>query len=317
MKDFFNNQRILDIIWKRKFHFIVIGLVAVILSVIFSGPSFITPRFKSTARIYPTSNIYTFSDESETEQMLEILNSRDIKLRMFDAFNLPEVYGIDRNSPHYFTYMLGVYDKNVNAGKTEFETVEIKVIDEDPQRASDMCDSIISFYNRKVGSMHAVKYMEVVRLTDKRLQQKYAELDSLQPKYEMFREKYNLFDYEKQVEEVTEAYMRSLYKNSSGSENGKLLKEQYENLVHFGIDAMITGIRYRDTRMKIDSMFEAKVNAIAEATKDITYSHIVEKPIPADKKSYPIRWLIVALSLISTLFAGLVFFLILDYQKQG
>ncbi len=317
MKDFFNNQRILDIIWKRKFHFIVIGLVAVILSALFSGPSFITPRFKSTARIYPTHNIATYSDESETEQMLEILNSRDIKLRMFDAFNLPEVYGIDRNSPHFLTYMLGIYDKNVNAGKTEFETVEIKVIDEDPQRASDMCDSIISFYNRKVGSMHAVKYMEIERLTDKRLQQKFAELDSLQPKYEMFRDQYKLFDYEKQVEEVTEAYMRSLYKNTSGSAESRLLKEQYENLVHYGTDALITGLRYRDTRMKIDSMIETKVIAVAEATKDITYSHIVENPIPADKKSYPIRWLIVALSLISTLFAGLVFFLILDYQKQG
>jgi hypothetical protein len=167
-----------------------------------------------------------------------------------------------------------------------------------------------------VGSMHAVKYLEIERLTDLRLKQKYAELDSLEPKYEMFREKYHLFDYEKQVEEVTEAYMRSLYKGTSGS-NSQLLKAQYENLVQFGTDALITGLRYRDTRMIIDSMIETKIIAVAEATKDITYSHIVENPIPADKKSYPIRWFIVALSLISTLFAGLVIFLILDYQKQG
>ncbi|NQU87350.1 MAG: hypothetical protein HQ541_16475, partial [Mariniphaga sp.] len=83
MKDFFNNQRILDIIWKRKFHFIAIGIIAILLSAVFSSPTFIAPKYKSSARIYPTNNIFTFSDESETEQMLEIVNSADIKIKIF------------------------------------------------------------------------------------------------------------------------------------------------------------------------------------------------------------------------------------------
>ena len=64
MNNFFDNQRILTLIWKRKFHFIIVGVIAVILWAIFSGPTFIKPKFKSTARIYP-SNISEMSEESE------------------------------------------------------------------------------------------------------------------------------------------------------------------------------------------------------------------------------------------------------------
>ncbi len=88
MDNFFDNQRILNLIWKRKFHFVIVGIIAVVLSAIFSGSAFITPKFKSTARVYPTTNIAVFSDESRTEQMLELINSRDIKLKMFEAFEL-------------------------------------------------------------------------------------------------------------------------------------------------------------------------------------------------------------------------------------
>ena len=69
MNDFFDNRRILEIIWKRRLHFIIIGIVAVVLSAIFSSAFFIPPKFKSTARLYPI-NLSIMSEESETEHML-------------------------------------------------------------------------------------------------------------------------------------------------------------------------------------------------------------------------------------------------------
>ena len=68
MNNFFDNQRILNVIWKRKLHFVVIGVIAVVLAAIFSGPAFMRPKYRSSARIYPT-NIWVLSEESETEQM--------------------------------------------------------------------------------------------------------------------------------------------------------------------------------------------------------------------------------------------------------
>ena len=317
MNNFFDNQRIFGLIWERKFHFILISIIAIILSVIFSGPAFITPKFKSSARIYPTSNIAVFSEESRTEQMLEILNSRDIKLKMFDAFGLDTVYEIEKDSPQYLTYMLDIYNTNVSASKTKFETVEIEVLDKSPVRAALMCDSIIHFFNLKVSEMHAVKYLEIFKLTDDRLNQKYAELDTLKPKFEMFRDKYDIFDYRTQAEEVTKSYMKSVAKSQKDAAGMNILKKQFDNLKDVGAEAARIEFRYLNTRAKIDSMIETKVIAKAEASKKITFSHIVEYPIPADKKSYPVRWLIVAFSTISAVFLALLVFLVLDYRKKA
>ncbi|MDD4144560.1 MAG: Wzz/FepE/Etk N-terminal domain-containing protein, partial [Prolixibacteraceae bacterium] len=105
MNDFFDNQRILQLIWNRKYHFIITGIIAIIISAVFSGPAFIKPKFKSTARVYPT-NLWPLSEESESEQMLEIMNSKDIKIKMCEAFELDKVYRLNKKDPHYMTYLM-------------------------------------------------------------------------------------------------------------------------------------------------------------------------------------------------------------------
>ncbi len=315
MNNFFDNQRILDLIWKRKFHFVVVGLAAIVLSALFSGPKFIQPKFKSTARIYPT-NIWEFSNESETEQMLEIVNSRDIKLKMFDAFELDKVYRINREDPHYLTYMLDIYGENVSAGKTEFETVEIKVMDHDPRRASDMCDSIIHFYNLKVREMHRVKNYEMMQISQTGLDRKYSELDSLMGKMNDIRKKYQILDYTEQVPEVTRGYMNALAEGRGSAGDTKKIQELYGNLSEKGTDAFWLESRMDFLVSVIDSLTVQHEVYLSEYEKEITYCHVVEHPVPADKKSYPVRWLIVAFSTVSAVFLALLLFLLFDYRKK-
>ena len=315
MNNFFDNQRILNLIWKRKFHFVLIGIIAIALSAVFSGPAFIQPKFKSTARIYPT-NIWTLSDESETEQMLEIVNSNDVKFKMFDAFQLDQVYKINKEDPHYLTYMLDIYGNNVNAGKTEFETVQVKVMDHDPQRASDMCDSIIFFYNKKVREMHKTKDWEMVEISEKGLKKKYEELDELMDKLDSVRNEFGIVDFESQVPEITRGYMNALSTGRGSTSDAKKIKALYENLTESGAQAYWLESRFDFLIEAIDSLTIQHELYLSEFEKDITYAHVVESPFPADKKSYPVRWLIVAFSTISAIFLALLVFLVLDYRKE-
>ena len=178
MNDFFDNQQIVEIIWKRRFHFIVVGIIAILLSALFSSPMFIAPKYKSTTKAYPT-NLGIMSEESNTEQMLEIMNSTDIKLRMFKAFELDKVYKIGRDEPKYLTNMLGIYDKHVSTRKTEFETVQIVVLDKSPERAALMCDSLLQFYNEKVHEMHSAKNWDLARVLKDNITRQTTERDSL------------------------------------------------------------------------------------------------------------------------------------------
>ena len=156
MTNFFDNQNLLEIIWKWKKHLIAVAILAIAVSAIFSSAAFIKPKFRSTARIYPSNNIYVFSEESESEQLLELISALDIKLRVIDAFNLSEVYKISKSEPLYMTYILAEFNENVSFKKTDFETVEIQVMDTDPHRASAMCDSIMTFLDDKVRTMHRI-----------------------------------------------------------------------------------------------------------------------------------------------------------------
>lgn len=315
MNKFFDNQRILTLIWKRKFHFVLVGIIAIVLSAIFSGPTFIKPKYKSTARIYPT-NIWVLSDESETEQMLEIVNSKDIKLKMFDALALDEVYGISKEDPHYLTYMLDIYSKNVSVSKTEYETVEIKVLDYLPERAKDMCDSIIHFYNRKVRQMHKAKDHEMVEISQKGLAKKYVELDTLMAKLDVVRKEYGILDFKDQVPEITRGYMAALAAGRGNSVDTKEIKKLYNNLSEKGTKVALLESRFDYVLGAIDSLTTQYEVYLNEYEKDITYAHVVEYPVVADKKSYPVRWIIVAFSLVSAIFLALLVFLVLDYRKE-
>lgn len=315
MNNFFDNQRIFQLIWRRKFHFIVIGVVAIILSAIFSGPAFIQPKFKSTARVYPTSNVAIFSEESESEQLVEVINSKDIKLQMLEAFNLDEVYGISKEEQQYLTYMFDIYNTNVKIRKTKYETVEIEVLDYDPVRASNMCDSLIHFYNEKVGDMHSLKHIELVELTDKFIKKKSKELDSIANVLQQLRNETGIISYS-QLERITEGYMAALSENRGGTSGAQIIKKQLDDLKKYGDDIIVLERKFNNYTQMIDSLTTVKEIQLLEAEKDITYSHIVEYPVPADKKSYPVRWLIVAFSTVSAVFLALLVFLVLDYRKK-
>lgn len=314
MDNFFNNQRILNLIWKRKIHFVIVGIIAVILSAIFSGPAFITPKFKATARMYPI-NIWTLSDESETEQMLEILNSNDLKFEMFEAFNLSEVYEISKNDPQYLTYMFDTYNTNVSTSKTQFETAEIKVLDKDAERAAAMCDSIIGFYNKKVGIMHKAKNKEMVDIAKKQLDKKNIELVAYEHQLDSIRNKYGIISYRNQVSEVTRGYMNALATGKGSTSDAKKIQEIYNNFASKGTKAVVIENNFNKTILAIDSLTTLHETYLIEYEKEITYSHIVEYPFAADKKAYPVRWLIVAFSTLSAIFVALLTFLVLDYRK--
>ena len=73
MSNYFDNTPLVKVIYKWKWHIITITLVAAILGAVFSGSKFITPLFKSSAILYP-SNITAYSDETCTEQMIQIMH---------------------------------------------------------------------------------------------------------------------------------------------------------------------------------------------------------------------------------------------------
>ena len=145
---------------------------------IISSPSVTTPRFKSVAVVYP-SNIKPYSDESVTEQMLQWLTSKDVRDSVMIKFNLPKHYGIDSNYKYFASTMAYLYEKYVKISKTQYESIEISVMDRDPVMAKDIVNAIIKYTDKKIMATHHVKYQEVVTSMKKALDIKKQEIDSV------------------------------------------------------------------------------------------------------------------------------------------
>jgi len=257
MTNFFDNQNLLEIIWKWKKHLIIVGVLAIVFSAIFSSSVFIKPKFKSTARIYPSFNIYTFSDESESEQLLEFANSQDIKFKVIDAFNLSEVYKISKQDPLYLTYMLGEFNDNVSFKKTEYETVEITVLDTDAKRACQMCDSIISFLDQKIRSVQRVKYEEVVHIAKNDLKAINHEIDSIEAMMNILRKDYKIFDYESQAKEITRGMVTVMAEQKKNTSGGKELQEWMKNLSEKGGEFELLAAQLFNVMASKETIFSA------------------------------------------------------------
>ena len=206
------------------------------------------------------------------------------------------------------------------AGKRPAEmavaAVEIEVLDHSPQRASDMCDSIIQFYNDKVGEMHRVKYYEMAEIAKDGLKRKYLDLDSIKGELDNVRKEYGILNIDRQVPEVTRGYMTALANGRGAASDTKKIKEIYDNLGKEGTNALWLETRFDQLQLAIDSLTFQHDYYIGQYKKEIIYSQVVENPFPADKKSYPVRWLIVAFSTVSAVFLALLVFLMLDYRKK-
>lgn len=316
MTNFFDNQNIFDIIRKWIKQLIVVGVVAILISAFFSSSIFIQPKYKSTARIYPSNNIYVFSEESRSEQLLELISSLDIKLKTIEVFNLDKVYNISKDDSQYLTATLGEFNNNVKFKKTEYETIEIEVLDTDPLRASQMCDSIIIFLNEKVRLLHKIKHDEVALIAKRDYAFISHKVDSLEEKLNFFRKEYNILDYRTQAEEITKGMVKVLAHQGKNTSGGKELSLWLKNLSEKGGEFEILDKEQKKMISQKDSIMKVYDQSVSSANKKIIYAQLVEKPIPADKKSYPVRSLIVLISTFGALFFALLAILLIENKKK-
>jgi capsule polysaccharide export protein KpsE/RkpR len=311
----FYQINLLQLLMKWKTHLFIIGLVAIVLSAIFSGPTFITPKFKSYAVVYP-ANIASYSDENETEQMLQILQSKDISDSIIEKFNLPDHYGIDRDYKYYYSTLMWEYSKNVKVSKTSYEGVSIEVQDTDPQIASDMIEAMLHFYNQKVGSLHENKFSEVVRMYERAIVKKQSYIDSLKTRLGEMGTQYGLLDYEPQSEQVTKGYLRTIDGSGSSYVRDSKLEELKSNIEQQGGEIILLQNLINYEAEKFADLKYNYEKAVMDYDRQFSYVNEITKPYPADKKSYPVRWLIVVISTLAAYFLALIVILILDNYRN-
>jgi len=310
MDNFFNSKNILKIILKWKIQLAVVVIAAILLSVFFSSPIFITPLYKSNCVLYP-SNISPYSDESETEQSVQIFQSRDIRDSLVKKFDLAKHWGIDSAYTHFESTLVWEYSQRVSVNKTPFGAVEIEIWDQDPIMARDMINAMLDAYNRKIRAMHREKFGEVVVNYKYIMGVKKTYMDSLTNAAQQLGLKYGLLEYQSQTREVMRAYLGT----GGGSVRSAEAKAMKKHLEEKGgemltLSEMIRAEADAFSQMKLDAD-----HALLDYNRNYTYVNLLSKPFVPDKKGYPVRWLIVVFSTLAAFFMAVLIIGVIERSK--
>lgn len=315
MSKFFQNTDIVQILQRRKLHLAAVCAMAGILGYVFSGETFIEPKYKSTAYVYPV-NIIPYSMETPTEQLLQLFSSSDVRNMMVKRFRLSDHYEIDTASSSGKTRLFLEYEENVNIRKTEYESVRIDILDKDADKASEMVTELIHFVDTKARSVQREKTAEVVRIFSDQLKQKRRQLDSVDDLLSDLRVRYGLLDYKTQTKEVTKSYLKLSAANSPVSQY-RGVDSMYRHLQHKGGDLVSLSSQFKALQDDYNTIKTSYDNAVSDMTKELTYTNIMANPFPADSKSYPIRWVIVLVAVLSSLLLATIIFVIIDRKKAA
>ncbi len=285
-------------IFKRYKPLIIVEIIAFVLSLVFSSQYFMPKEYKSFTTVYPY-NISEYSHEIPSEQMIEFLNSVDIKNQVIEKFDLAKHYNIVRNGKPYIDKLYAEYDHNVNVQPTEYGAVTIKVYDISADTAFEMVNGILDVLNKKIHQIQKEKSMEVANMLKMALDSRKHQIDSMSALSKELSTKYGLLEYESQTREVTRAY----YQAAKGSKQSDELTQQIKNLEDHGIEFRSVN-QHIESALLDYSVIEAKYNeAMKDANKNLTYWNLVSAAFKPDTYCYPLRTLIV----LGTCFAAFVF----------
>jgi len=313
MDNFFNNTNLLQIIIKWKWHLVILAIAAALVSLVVSSSLFMKPRFKSTAFIYP-SNILPYSEESETEQMLQWMTSTDVRDSVVKKFDLPGHYKISPAEKYFKTMVESEYNSNVKISKTQYESVEITVTDIDPVMAKDMVNAIIYYTDVKIRATHYVNYKRVFDAVEKKLKDKLVEMDSIKTRYHEIATTYGIYDVNGQSQEITRGLLRTV-DGGGGNINTKDVQKLNQGMINKGAELLYLANRISYTAAEFSEIERQYEGAKYEINKKVTFVNVVTPPKVADKKSYPKRLFVMFYFVAGTLFFSLLAIAFVERKK--
>jgi LPS O-antigen subunit length determinant protein (WzzB/FepE family) len=301
------NLEIIRLLYKKRFHIIVITLLGAVIS----GASsyLITPKFKSSASVYP-ANLLPVSEETPTEQLMQFFTSSEVKEGLRDRFDLAKHYGLDSTSDRFETYYNYMFDENIKISQTRFESIQVEVLDKDPKMAQALVYGLVDAVNDHIRNAKNLKIEEFIKLNQANMETKRIELDSTSKVLHQLSVDYGILDYFIQIEQASKSYYKALPSGNTGKleqvmknlgEKGLLymtLLEQYKN------DLTV----YGDARQQVDK-------GINDIKKTFTYVTISSKPNLPEIKSTPKRSVIVIIGTIGAFLFGCLYFVVWNRLK--
>ena len=248
-------------------------------------------------------DILEFGEDQQTEQMLQILNSSSIRNRVISKYNLAEHYGIDAGSKYQQTRLYSRYDSYISFKRTEYMAVKISVLDKDPQMAADIANEIAALLDTVKNTMQKERAIQGFRIVEAEYLSLQAEIKLMEDSLTALR-KLGVHDYETQAEMMNQQLAMEIAKGNTRGINA--LEDKLSVLAQYGGPYVSLRDALEHEKKQLSYIKARYEEARIDATEAIPQKFIVENAYKAERKAYPIVWIIVLLSVIGSLLAGML-----------
>lgn len=323
----FNFVDIISLIWKYRKPLIIIGLAAAVLAAIFTAPFIIKPKYKSEVIFYPTTinsignamftdlnkreaDPLAFGEEEEAENALQLLNSSSLQERIVQNFDLMSHYDIKPDGKSPRTDLADKMAKNISFKRTRHLAVKISVLDQDPIKAAEIANGIAAIYDSvKTEIQHQVAE-EALTIVNDQFKAKEKEVWDIRTKLKELANK-GITNYEEQSRAISE----EIYKAGFNSAKGKLLRKQQDELAKYAGEFTYLNETLILELENLSQLRKRYEKARVDVDKTLPQKFVLTSASAAEKKSYPIRSLLVILITAATGLFSVVVLVILSQMN--
>ena len=327
-KNTINSTHLLAFFYKWRKTILAVGLLSALSSI---GVAWMIPeKFKSTVVLFPAtsvsiskslmsqnpsaqSDLLQFGQEDDMERMLQVLNSEEIREKVVSKYKLGEHYGIENNNPYKRTLLRQEYDDNIVFKKTEFMSVKIEVLDRDPQMASNIANDIAALFDSTMTRMKRERAIDAYKIMEKEYATLQKEIESKEDSLHKLM-LLGVNDYESQAERLNEALGKAIVDGKTAAATQLELK--IKTLSTYGTAYMALRDNLYRQREQLNLIKDKYQEAKVDAEQSIPEKFVVDRAFPAEKKSYPTRWVIVAVATISALIITLLAIALLENFRK-
>ncbi|CAI8280837.1 MAG: Uncharacterised protein [Flavobacteriia bacterium] len=325
-EQYFESTNIILYIYNWRRPLLIASVIGAVLSTVFSGPRFITPLFKSEVVVFPStthsvsravlpqnfpsgSDVMEFGDEQEAENLLQVLNSDEIRQRIIDSYDLMRHYRIPKDSKFRYTALNKAYENRVQFSRTEFMSVVITVLDSDPDTAALIANDISDLLNEVKGRIKKERAIKGLQIVEQEFLNLRSELDSMEFELTKLRER-GVHDYESQAEVFSEQLGIAIVKGNDKA--ARQIQLRLDTLAKYG--SFYVALR-DESRILKDELVRLKTRydqAKVDVYQTLPETFLVNRAFPAERKTFPKRSLIVLISTLGTFLFTLVCIIITD-----
>lgn len=331
----FDSTNLILYIYRWRKPLIGFSLAAAVLAVIFSAPYFIPPKYKSTVVVFPSTtnsvskavlpqqfatkgqDVLEFGDEQEAEQLLQILNSDEIRTKIIEKYDLIKHYRIDTTGKYVMTQLYKTYEGNISFRRTEFMSVVIEVLDTDPDTAAAIANDIVVLLNDVKNRIQKERAEMGLKIVETEYHTLLEEVQAREDKITTLRFK-GVHDYESQSSVFNEQLAIALVE-SGGKRTAAVqdLQARLDTLAKYGglyVSLRDELVLLKEETVRLKSRYD---QAKVDVSQSLPVVFKVNDAFPAERKTYPVRSIIVLVATLATFLFTLVVILIVDTIRKG